>query len=291
MKTTIKDNSPFIPPFEDKTVDVAPGIVINIAWHADDYPDLSYLETTEDEYYRSLTDESMRLTKRGKPYSPRYARRLARKYAAQDAERLANYGNEYAYSAMWNMMYYTADLLINGEEIASNSMGGIESDSNKDYIAACEQDAIDQLLARAIPDIKAQIKLLQDALSTFEKSLRDESIKVLRKMLRPGTTVYCKLDHVSRSGMLREISLYVIHKGEFVCINWRASQIIGWHQGNHGGIKVTGCGMDMGFKLVYTLSSYLYPKGFKLAKNQYGRNGNKSGFDSDGGYALKCSWM
>lgn len=128
-------------------------------------------------------------------------------------------------------------------------------------------------------------------LTKAQQAERDESIKILRKMLRPGTTVYCKPDHVSKSGMLCEISLYVIHKGELVCINGRASQIIGWNIGKHGGIKVTGCGMDMGFHLVYTLSSYLYPKGFKLAKNQYGRNGDKSGFDPDGGYALKSRWL
>ena len=128
-------------------------------------------------------------------------------------------------------------------------------------------------------------------LTKAQQAERDESIKVLRKMLRPGTAVYCKLDHVSKSGMMREISLYIVYKRELVCINWRASQIIGWNQGKHGGIKVSGCGMDMGFHLVRTLSSRLYPKGFKLAKNQYGRNGDKSGFDPDGGYALKSSWM
>lgn len=44
--------------------------------------------------------------------------------------------------------------------------------------------------------------------------------------------------------------------------------------------------MDMTFEVVYELGHYLYPKGFKLSKGQYGRNGDTSGYDKDGGYAL-----
>ena len=47
--------------------------------------------------------------------------------------------------------------------------------------------------------------------------------------------------------------------------------------------------MDMGFALVYELSRELYPKGFKVAG--VGRNGDTSGHDKDGGYALKQRWL
>lgn len=167
MKTTIKANSRFIPPFEDKTVDVAPGITIEIAWQSDYNPDLSYLETGEAEHYESLLTCK---TKAGKPYSPRYARRLARKYAQQDKRRLALYGSLGA--GGWDMMGYVATLFINGEEIASDSLWGIESDTDENTIANdFEKKTIDELLARAVPDIKAQIKLLTDALAIAESSL------------------------------------------------------------------------------------------------------------------------
>lgn len=52
------------------------------------------------------------------------------------------------------------------------------------------------------------------------------------------------------------------------------------------GIPVGGCGMDMGFHLVYGLGSRLWPKG--TPKPHGRRNGEP---DSNGGYALKHSWL
>ena|ERR1035437_1828097 len=50
-----------------------------------------------------------------------------------------------------------------------------------------------------------------------------------------------------------------------------------------------GCGMDMGFHLVYNLGRTLFPEGFKVEGR--GRNGDASGWDKDGGYALKQRWI
>ena len=55
------------------------------------------------------------------------------------------------------------------------------------------------------------------------------------------------------------------------------------------GIKIGGCGMDMGFAIVYALGRKLFPEGFKV--NGRGRNGDTSGWDNDGGYALKHRWL
>lgn len=119
---------------------------------------------------------------------------------------------------------------------------------------------------------------------------RLESIKALKKYLRPGKQVYTIVTHVSRSGMSRTIRLYTVRAGELVEITWHVSKILGWRNTDKG-LLVQGCGMDMGFHTVYSLGYSLYPKGFKLAKNQYGRNGDTSGYDKDGGYALKQVWM
>lgn len=57
----------------------------------------------------------------------------------------------------------------------------------------------------------------------------------------------------------------------------------------HEAIGAGGCGMDMGFHLVYTLSRVLFPDGFIPSKagRKYGRNGERANKrDTDGGYAL-----
>lgn len=121
----------------------------------------------------------------------------------------------------------------------------------------------------------------------FTKEEKAEALEVLRNTLKPGDTVYTIVRHVSSSGMSRVIDLLVFKNNQPQYISWAASKVMDWtYDRNHDGLKVGGCGMDMCFHTVYTLGRYLFPDGFQLAKNQYGRNGDTSGFDPDGGYAL-----
>lgn len=123
---------------------------------------------------------------------------------------------------------------------------------------------------------------------------RAEAIERLRGWLKPGDTVYTILRHVSRSGMSRDISIVIIRDGETLHPNHAVSKAIGARLVNaHGSdaLRIGGCGMDMGFHVVYELSHALFPKGFKLPKGERGRNGDTSGFDADGGYALKHRWL
>jgi hypothetical protein len=78
--------------------------------------------------------------------------------------------------------------------------------------------------------------------------------------------------------MSRVISLYIVHNGEIVNITHRAAIITGWRESKKGGLIVSGCGMDMLFHTVYTLSRCIFPNGAKR-----GRDGKP---DEDGGYAL-----
>lgn len=118
-----------------------------------------------------------------------------------------------------------------------------------------------------------------------------ESFQRLKKLLKPGNTVHCVLRHVSKSGMQRRIDFYVMKGNEPWYITYDIGKVCDYRQHHDGGLVVGGAGMDMGFSVVYNLGRTLFPKGFKLAKGQYGRNGDKSGFDDDGGYALKHSWL
>lgn len=93
---------------------------------------------------------------------------------------------------------------------------------------------------------------------------RDEAIQELRAMLPPGSTVYSNLRHVSQSGMSRAISFHVVEDGHIRNITYLVGLVAGypWHA-KHEGLRVEGCGMDMGFSVVNNLSHYLYPDGFE----------------------------
>jgi hypothetical protein len=121
----------------------------------------------------------------------------------------------------------------------------------------------------------------------FDKAEKERTTKFLLSVLKPGTTVNTVLRHVSKSGMSRSISLFVADKNEMVDITYHAVHLMGDKiDYAHGGIKIGGCGMDMGFQLVYSLGMALWPKGTKQAHGT--RNGEK---DYNGGYALKQRWF
>ena len=92
----------------------------------------------------------------------------------------------------------------------------------------------------------------------------EEAAKYLRKILKPGNTVYTVLRHVSQSGMSRHISLVIVSKKDGLRdITWQAARVLGHRRDERdGGLKVSGCGMDMGFHIVYSLSRRLFPNGF-----------------------------
>lgn len=124
------------------------------------------------------------------------------------------------------------------------------------------------------------------------KENQESARQYLLNLFNEDRTVYTKVNHVSSSGMTRHISCYVARNNQIEDITWYVSQVIGERRNNkNGGIVVGGCGMDMGFHLVYWLSGALYPKGFKLADGERGRNGDTSGYDTDGGYCLKQRWL
>ena len=110
---------------------------------------------------------------------------------------------------------------------------------------------------------------------------RDYAINHLREILKPGDTVFTVLRHVSASGMSRRIDLYCIKDNRPQFLTGYAAKAIGWRWGDKAGLVVGGCGMDMGFHAVYTLSRTLFPDGFKDGQDDA----------KDGGYALRHEWL
>jgi hypothetical protein len=100
-----------------------------------------------------------------------------------------------------------------------------------------------------------------------QKAEQQKAIETLREILPPGSTVHVYCTHVSRSGMSRNIvplALCVGDDGQPYTrhIGYLVSKAIGERSDGDQGVKMGGCGMDMGFALVYALSHALHPDGF-----------------------------
>ena len=98
---------------------------------------------------------------------------------------------------------------------------------------------------------------------------KEEAIKKLKEEIKKGDTLWTQLNHVSQSGMMRHISVRQIKKDYPLDWTRLVSIALDWKEaknrfGDYNGIKVGGCGMDMGFHLVYTLSSVLYDDGYAI---------------------------
>ena len=124
------------------------------------------------------------------------------------------------------------------------------------------------------------------------------AIETLRKLCPPGTTVYTVLRHVSASGMSRRIDCYVIEDNKPRWITGYVKTALGMPRGKFDAATVTGCGMDMGFHLVYNLSRTLWHSNFTCIGQGCRSNDHSNGdrdytphLHSDGGYALKHEWM
>ena len=128
-----------------------------------------------------------------------------------------------------------------------------------------------------------------------------DAAQYLKHLLKPGDTVQTILRHVSRSGMMRHIS--AVFNGQD--ITWHVANLMEDKRADNGGIKCGGCGMDMGFHLVYSLSRTLFADGFTCCgdgcpsnahfndRSEAMRRENFKGkqHTGDGGYALRQAWL
>jgi hypothetical protein len=117
-------------------------------------------------------------------------------------------------------------------------------------------------------------------MTTLKERDAQASITRLKELLVPGDTVYTVVTHVSRSGMLRHIKPLINHKGEMVNVSWDVSRALDWPMNkDHDAVEVDGCGMDMGFHLVYSLSYALF------------RDLNQIDSRQQSGYLLNQRWL
>lgn len=86
-----------------------------------------------------------------------------------------------------------------------------------------------------------------------------EIAEVLRA-LKPGDKIYTSVSHVSQSGMLRRVRVFIVDDGEIRDITGQVARAID-HNLNNQGIKMVGCGYDVTFEIVYSLGRVLFPSG------------------------------
>lgn len=121
----------------------------------------------------------------------------------------------------------------------------------------------------------------------YSKAEKQESLDMLRSWIKKGDTIHTKLNYVSKSGMTRHISVRHLKKSnnpdrEVNVLNYdyHVARVLEIPEApNFRGVKVGGCGMDMGFHLVYSLSHALF-------KDEPRGEGER-----DVGYWIKQEWL
>ncbi len=133
---------------------------------------------------------------------------------------------------------------------------------------------------------------------------RQERENELRAMIdKTDGTVYTILRHVSSSGMTRDISLLIVVDGKLVDLTWWLTTVFPKRfrrsPARHA-IRIGGCGMDMGFALVYDMCRALWPNGYECtgdkcrsndhSNSPYPKRKAGSMHHNDGGHRLRHEW-
>src|SRR3990172_8043134 len=117
----------------------------------------------------------------------------------------------------------------------------------------------------------------------YSEEEKKEAEETLRRLLENNRIIYTVVRKVSQNGMYRHISCYVIRNNEPRNIDFQVSRLLDLPL-KEDGIGIGGCGMDMGFAIVYDVGRALFPKGD--GHTIIGRNGDKEP-ETDGGYLIK----
>ena len=106
---------------------------------------------------------------------------------------------------------------------------------------------------------------------------QQEAITRLREWVKPGDTLYTLIKSVARSEMSRVIQVIQIVNNEPHYLGYNVALALGRsYDRKQEGVRVNGCGMDMGFELIYALSCKLFCE---------------EHYDHDKAYSLKHRWL
>ena len=121
----------------------------------------------------------------------------------------------------------------------------------------------------------------------YSKSEKQEALEKLKSWIKKGDTLHTTVRHVSRSGMMRHISVRHLKATDnperpvnISNYDYHIARVLDLPEApNYQGVKIGGCGMDMGFHLVYSLSRALF------------KDEPKGESDRDHGYWINQEWL
>ncbi len=90
-------------------------------------------------------------------------------------------------------------------------------------------------------------------------------IESLKKEIKKGDTIYTILTKVNNIGTYRHIKPILFKNNEPYFLGWQMSKALKYtYKEKTSSIGIGGGGMDMGFHLIYNLSSLLFNDGYAL---------------------------
>lgn len=104
-------------------------------------------------------------------------------------------------------------------------------------------------------------------LSAYE--MEDLRNNVWQYLTHGNKTIYVLTRSVSKSGLSRKVSVYVVNNGELLNLTYFVGSLLGLPLQDKNGywtVTLNGGGMDMHFKLAYDLGMVLFGDGYALRK-------------------------
>lgn len=130
---------------------------------------------------------------------------------------------------------------------------------------------------------------------------RQDAVDQIKKYAKPGDTLFTVLRNVSRTGMYRHIDLYAVVDNEMVYLSGYVATALDWPRCKDGSVGVSGCGMDVGFHLVYNLGWSMFGKeGYECTGEHCPNNSHVNDRNAprgtgvqhtESGYAFRQEWI
>ena len=113
--------------------------------------------------------------------------------------------------------------------------------------------------------------------TTQKREQKENSLNTLKNLIKEGDTVYTSLQSVSSTGMSRRLNVYIAKDNRIINITWHVANVLEYRYNEQKeSLVIGGCGMDMGYHLVYSLSGVLGTRksymGAENVGNCYGLN-------------------
>jgi|TARA_R100000482_G_scaffold119860_1_gene64720 hypothetical protein len=93
---------------------------------------------------------------------------------------------------------------------------------------------------------------------------REEIKQQLKRDLKNCDTLYTLVNHVSQSGMPRDIRVFMIKNNKPLDISYKVAKVLKRRQGENTGVRVQGFNHLSAMGIVYDLSRCLFKDGYKI---------------------------